>query len=196
MELSPFVDSLRHDLAAAAGAVGGGSRTDGGPDDVRAAAERLLFALDPSVRLVLLDALGQAAAEVGAQLDDAAVEVRLRGREPELVVLRTDPAWAGPPGPGSPPSPPVMVPPAAPVLPFPPVPPVPPEPPVDDDGTARLTLRLPESLKARAEAAAGASGLSVNAWLVRAVTGALDERPTAPAAPSRHPGRRLTGWAR
>ncbi|MFC3688952.1 toxin-antitoxin system HicB family antitoxin [Aquipuribacter hungaricus] len=196
MELSPFVDSLRHDLAAAAGAVGGGSRADGAPDEVRAAAERLLFALDPSVRLVLLDALGQAAAEVGAQLDDAAVEVRLRGREPELVVLRTDPAWSGPPG-GAPPVPPQFpVPPAAPVLPVPPVPPVPPEPPVEDDGTARLTLRLPESLKARAEAAAGASGLSVNAWLVRAVSGALDERPAEPAAPSRHPGRRLTGWAR
>ena len=86
---------------------------------------------------------------------------------------------------------------------MPPVPPVPPTPPArrrrpDEDGTARLTLRLPESLKARAEAAAAASGLSVNAWLVRAVAAAVDG-PAAPPGPppgSRHPGRRLSGWAR
>jgi len=78
------------------------------------------------------------------------------------------------------------------------VPPVAPEPPVDDDGTARLTLRLPESLKARAEQAAAATGLSVNAWLVRAVQAALDGPQTPPGPPpgSRHPGRRLSGWAR
>ena len=58
MELTPFVDSLRRDLAAAAGAVGGTGASGDVPDEVRAASERLLFALDPSVRLVLLDALG------------------------------------------------------------------------------------------------------------------------------------------
>lgn len=171
MDLSPFVDSLRRDLGAAADAAG---------EDVRTAADRLLFALDPSLRLVLIDALGSAAAEVGAQLDDGVVEVRLRGRDPELVVLRTEPDLsAGPPEP-----------------PAPPVPPTPPEAPADADaGTARLTLRLPEPLKARAEAAADQAGLSVNAWLVRAVAGALEQPQTPFAAPGR-PGRRMSGWAR
>lgn len=223
MELSPFVDSLRRDLAAAAGAVGGTGPSGEVPDDVRAASERLLFALDPSVRLVLLDALGSAAAEVGAQLDDAAVEVRLRGRDPELVVLRTDPpaapagpGWAGDvaaafdsaaaafgpaflgrPGPAFPAPPTPPSPAGWPTPPTPPDAPSPPEVPGDDDGTARLTLRLPESLKARTEQAAAASGLSVNAWLVRAVSAALDGPPAPPpGAASRHPGRRLTGWAR
>jgi hypothetical protein len=175
MDLSPFVDSLRRDLGAAADAAG---------EDVRTAADRLLFALDPSLRLVLIDALGSAAAEVAAQLDDGVVEVRLRGRDPELVVLRTEPDLSS-------------VPPEPPAPPVPPVPPTPPEPPADgvDAGTARLTLRLPEPLKARAEAAADQAGLSVNAWLVRAVAGALEQPPTPFAAPGR-PGRRMSGWAR
>lgn len=170
MDLTPFVDSLRRDLLAASDAAG---------DDVRASSERMLYALDPSVRLVLLDALGTAAADLGEQLDDAAVEVRLRGRDPELVVLRTEPLDDGPPPPPAPPSPPS-----------------PGEPPApDDEGTSRLTLRLPESLKSRVESAAAEAGLSVNAWLVRAVAGALEQPVDAPA-PTRHPGRRLSGWAR
>src|SRR5580765_4361530 len=36
-------------------------------------------------------------------------------------------------------------------------------------GSARITLRLPESMKAEAEAAAAREGVSVNTWLVRAV---------------------------
>ena len=38
----------------------------------------------------------------------------------------------------------------------------------------RINLRLPEHLKTRVEEAAGRAGLSVNAWLVRAATAALD----------------------
>lgn len=177
MDLSPFVDSLRRDLGAAADAAG---------EDVRTAADRLLFALDPSLRLVLIDALGSAAAEVGAQLDDGVVEVRLRGRDPELVVLRTEPGHVPTDLPARPPEPPA-----------PPAPPTPPEAPADgaEAGTARLTLRLPEPLKARAEAAADQEGLSVNAWLVRAVARALEQPQTPFAAPGR-PGRRMSGWAR
>ena len=65
----------------------------------------------------------------------------------------------------------------------------------DDDGaTARVTLRLPEPLKAQAEERAGSEGLSVNAWLVRAVAGAIHLPP--PTVTS-HPGeRRITGFAR
>jgi hypothetical protein len=61
----------------------------------------------------------------------------------------------------------------------------------DDGFAARITLRLPESLKASVEDAAARESLSVNAWLVRALTRAVA------AAPSRRgPGSRLTGFAR
>jgi hypothetical protein len=56
----------------------------------------------------------------------------------------------------------------------------------DDDASARITLRLPERLKADAEAAADREGVSTNAWLVRAVAGALAQRTV---------GNRLRGFA-
>jgi len=61
---------------------------------------------------------------------------------------------------------------------------------VAEDGlTARITLRLPESLKRELETAAGREGVSLNTWLVRAL-----HRSVAP--PPRRPGNRLTGYAR
>ncbi|MBV9465496.1 MAG: toxin-antitoxin system HicB family antitoxin, partial [Solirubrobacterales bacterium] len=41
---------------------------------------------------------------------------------------------------------------------------------VDEAFSARITLRLPESLKSRLDAAASADGVSVNTWLVQAVS--------------------------
>lgn len=138
MELAPHLDKLRSDLAAAA-AVGG--------DDVATAARLLGDAVEPALRLVLLDLLAEAAEDLTLQLGGATVEVRLHGREPELVA-------------------------SAPA----PIPPAPPadEPDPAEEGTARLTLRLPESLKARCESAASAEGQSLNSWLVMAVTAAVD----------------------
>jgi hypothetical protein len=63
--------------------------------------------------------------------------------------------------------------------------------PSEEASTARITLRLPESLKSRLEAAAAASGLSVNTWLVQAISRALEPRP-----PSGGNRRRLTGYGR
>jgi hypothetical protein len=57
----------------------------------------------------------------------------------------------------------------------------------DDDASARITLRLPERLKADAEAAADRESVSTNTWLVRAVSAALAQRPM--------PGHRLRGFA-
>ena len=156
MELSPHVAALRADLSAA-GAVGS--------DEVARAAGLLGDALEPALRLVLLDLLAEAAEEVSAQLPGASVEVRLRGREPELVASVHTPAQA------------------------------PPEP-LGEDGTARLTLRLPEALKTRAEAAANGDGLSVNSWLVRAVQSALDPKPTFPFLGGPGGPRRLSGYGR
>ena len=45
--------------------------------------------------------------------------------------------------------------------------------PADDGMTARISLRLPESLKASVEAAAAGEGVSVNTWLVRALQRAV-----------------------
>ncbi len=59
-------------------------------------------------------------------------------------------------------------------------------PAAEEDSSARVTLRLPERLKADAEAAAARDGVSTNAWLVRAVTTAVGQRRV---------GNRLRGYA-
>ena len=60
-----------------------------------------------------------------------------------------------------------------------------------DAHDARITLRLPEGLKARVDAAAAASGVSVNTWLVQSLTRLLAPRSTG--GTGRH---RLTGYGR
>ena len=63
----------------------------------------------------------------------------------------------------------------------------------EDGGTARINVRLPDALKARAEAAAGREGLSLNAWLVRAATAAVESEDRRPRPRgSQH----YTGWVR
>ncbi len=62
-------------------------------------------------------------------------------------------------------------------------------PPSGDDAfSARITLRLPESLKASLEAAASREGMSLNTFLVRALS-------RGPLSSQRGPGSRLTGYA-
>jgi hypothetical protein len=61
--------------------------------------------------------------------------------------------------------------------------------PGDELPEARITLRLPESLKARVDAAATREGLSVNGWLVRVIARSVETR-------ARRVGSRLTGYAR
>ncbi|SRR6266702_5033392 len=59
--------------------------------------------------------------------------------------------------------------------------------PSDEALSARITLRLPESLKSRIEDAAAREGVSLNTWIVQLLTrGALERR--------RGGGRRLTGF--
>ena len=65
--------------------------------------------------------------------------------------------------------------------------------PADEAFTARITLRLPESLKARLEAAAAREGVSVNTWLVHVLAHVGHGEPRAPRGGSR---RRLTGYGR
>ncbi|MEU7236222.1 hypothetical protein [Streptomyces chrestomyceticus] len=179
MDLTPYVDNLRHELAVAA---------DAGGDEARALAERLTAPLESAARLTLLNALSAAMGEVTRDLAPGSVDVRLRGLDPEFVVTappapqpyeRDEPesapggAWAAAP--------------AAPV-------------PADggEGGTARINFRLPAHLKARVEDAAGQEGLSVNAWLVRAVASALEPGERGrPSGRQRHGGRQsYTGWVR
>lgn len=63
--------------------------------------------------------------------------------------------------------------------------------PADEAFTARITLRLPESLKARLEAAATREGVSVNTWLVHMLHNVAE--PRGHSGGSR---RRLTGYGR
>lgn len=139
-------------------------------------ARRLARSLDASVRLVLLDALSEAAGEISVELAPGSVDVRLRGRDPEFVV--------------TPPMPPDTT--AVAVAPEP-------ASAVDytvDGRTTRTTLRLPENLRVKAEAAAAREGLSVNTWLVRAVATALAEHTTTTPTPPTNSGTRFTGWVR
>jgi hypothetical protein len=65
----------------------------------------------------------------------------------------------------------------------------------DEDGTARITLRMPEHLKTKVEEAAATEGLSANAWLVRAVTRGLDARRAEVQIGRSRSGTRITGFA-
>ena len=183
MDITPYVDGLRRDLTAAAEAAG---------PEARAAADRMALALEPAVRLALLEALSQAAAEITSELDAGTVDVRLRGREPELVVdVPTSP-----------------VPPEPPTAPAPPTAAAPPSAEEEDEGdVARITLRLPESVKYRAEELAAKGGHSLNSWIVNAIRAATRDRAvtvdidlssierTSDALPGRGRGpRRMTGW--
>ena len=173
MELSPYLDGLRRDLTAAA-APGGA--------EVARAAELLGGSLEASARLCLLEALSDAAAEITSKLTAATVDVQLRGREAHLVVTEREAvadarpgATASQPEAGSA------------------------EPPEPGD-LVRMTLRLPESLKEAIERAAAAEAISVNAWLVRALTQMVAGTPPTtrpgPPPPGRgRLGRRVTGYA-
>ncbi|MGH6958485.1 MAG: toxin-antitoxin system HicB family antitoxin [Caulobacteraceae bacterium] len=160
MNLDDLIDTLRQDLARAA---------DVGGAEGRAAAERLLLALDPAMRLVLMDALSRAAAEIGQAAPGLSVRVVLRGRELAFEAEGAPSAHAE----------------ASPEM-------------EDGEATARITLRLPETLKARAEAVAASRGQSLNTWLVMAARAAAGETGRHDYwSSSRHgPGQRVKGWAR
>src|ERR671914_990744 len=77
MDLTPYVDHLRRELAVAA---------EAGGEDARALADRLTGSLESAARLALLEALSAAASEITRELAPGSVDVRLRGRDPEFVV--------------------------------------------------------------------------------------------------------------
>jgi hypothetical protein len=137
----------------------------GGPE-AEALAGRLTAPLDSAIRLALLEALSDAAEQITRELAPGSVNVRLRGRDPEFTVTA---------GVIDEPQPVAAVPESD-----------------DDGGTWRVTLRLPESLKSPVDGAARTEGLSVNAWLVRAVASALNGRRAPRSGADKH----FSGWVR
>jgi hypothetical protein len=171
MDLAPYIDAVRDQLAATAETAG---------PQARELAERLAASLESATRLALLDALSSAASEITRDLAPGSVDVRLRGREPSFVVSLPPPEttaddapnWTDDPAP---------------------------RPAVDGDepNLTRINLRLNQELKDRVEEAARGTGLSVNAWLVRAAAAALEPSHSARGG-GRTPrgGDRFTGWVR
>ena len=133
-----------------------------GGDELVESARRLEGAVKQSATLRLIDLLTEAALELSEQLPSGHVDLRIAGQEPQLVYVEEAAAAAEPA----------------------------PPPPADDE-QARITLRLPESLKAAVEGAAAAEGVSVNTWLVRALQRAI----SGGAGRSPRSGKRITGFS-
>ncbi len=139
MQLDSHIQAIQQELAATAAL---------GDEATAEAARRMADALAATVHLHLLDLLGEAALEVGGQLDAGRVEIRLAGRDPELVVIGDEAPDAGQ------------------------------QVGFGEEHSGRITLRLPESLKVGVEAAAAREGISTNAWLVRTIARTLEQRPS------------------
>jgi hypothetical protein len=165
MQIASYVEELQRQLLTAAAAGGA---------DTQAVADRLTAALDSAARLALLEALSDAAGEITRELAPGSVDVRLRGRDVEFVVGKPAPEPAAPSSPIGHEEPAAAVDDA------------------EDASTSRTTLRLPDSLKSRAEAAAATAGISLNAWFVRAVSAALEPRRST----HQTHGNSYTGWVR
>lgn len=190
MDLSPYIGRLRRELVVAA---------EAGGEDARTLAERLTAPLESATRLALLEALSAAADEITRDLAPGSVDVRLRGGDPSFVVTPPpasqsfedatedaaedafEPARTAASATGGQ------------------VPAPPPPPDADEGGTSRISLRLPEHLKQRVDEAANREGLSVNAWLVRAVSAALDagdQSGRSGPGQGQQLGQRYSGWVR
>jgi hypothetical protein len=81
VQLDSHIQAIQQELAATAAL---------GDEATSEAARRMSDALAATLHLHLLDLLGEAALEIGGQIDSGRVEVRLAGREPELVVITDD----------------------------------------------------------------------------------------------------------
>jgi len=149
MQFDGLIQALREDLANVAAL---------GDETTSRAANLLSVAIEASLGRRIQDVLAEAALELNDQLDSAHVEVRIAGRDLQLVLVRED---------GTVPE------------------------PVDEAFSARITLRLPESLKQRVESAAAREGASVNTWLVQALQRSVESH--RPMSVGRN---RLTGYGR
>ena len=132
-------------------------------DATRDVARRLVTVLEPGLRMAMVQLLSDAAAQLTSELSGTVVTIRMDGREPVWHVVSPDPHEA----------------PRAPV-----------DDAEDEEGTARVTVRLPEAVKRRAETAAQSAGQSLNTWIIHA----LRRATTTEKTPTKS-SRRITGWA-
>lgn len=161
MDLQPYLTAFSEDLARA---------TALADDHTREVAGRVATAIEPALRLALVQALSDAAASITSELDGAVVTIAMEGRDPVIAVHGGQVGAAEPPTPAAPAE-------------------------EDDTDTARVTVRLPASLKGQAEGRAAQADQSLNTWIVQAVRRALAPAPpSAPLAPGAR-SRRVTGWA-
>ena len=148
MNVAAFVEALQRDIEGVAGI---------GDAEVAEAARKIAAALEPSLRLRLMELLGEAALELTGQLPNGRVEVRMAGGDPELVFVEEQGA---------------------------------PMPSHEDALSARVTLRLPETLKAIVDAAAQDAGVSANTWLLQQISKGANPQRRGPGS------RRMTGYGR
>ncbi len=152
MQLTPYLEAVARDLDRA---------TALADEPTRELTHRVAAALEPGLRLAMVQLLSDVAAQLTAELDGPVITVRMEGREPAWHIVRDEATVVAPevePG--------------------------------DDDNSARVTVRLPEAVKRRAETAAQAAGQSLNTWIVQAL-----RRATTPENTSHRSSRRISGWA-
>ena len=175
MDLSPYIESVR------IGVTNASSLAD---ERTQQVAERLGTAIESSTRLALIQALSDAAGTISAELAPSSVELRMVGTDPEFVVtVETGEAE------------PTLLMPQPEVAGAEPTEPSAAE--SEEEPVARITLRLPQSVKTKVDEMASSEGISTNAWLIRAVMDALSERsasgtewpqpPRPPMPPSPNP---------
>ncbi|NEA36084.1 hypothetical protein [Streptomyces sp. SID13031] len=166
MELDHYLESVRRSVENA---------TALADDQTRSVAQRLGATLDDAGRLALISALSDAAGEISRELSPGSVELRMAGGRPEFVVTPAPSQLTGNDDDDLDDD----VEPAAEEL------------ALDaDEPTARITLRLPMSVKNKVDEAAAAEGISSNAWLMRTVMTSLAGRggygrPPGPPRPPR-----------
>ncbi|RCK70048.1 hypothetical protein DT076_08615 [Desertihabitans brevis] len=143
MNIDSYLESVRRGVRNAAALA---------DDRTQQVADQLSAALESTVRLTLVQALADAATEVSAQLAPSSVSVRMDGDEPHFDVTLVEAEDE-----------PEVIAPDEPVT----------EPSAEDEATARISLRLPQSLKTRVDQLADAQGVSTNVWLTQVITRAI-----------------------
>jgi hypothetical protein len=160
MKMSLVVDGLRSDVIS----VG-----ELGDESVAEAADRIAEVLGRSIPSRVLDLLSEVAAELSAELPDGRVEIRVAGDDVDLAYVSDDAAGtAGSDIAGDGDR----------------------DRDRDRDMSARITLRLSESLKTRVEEGAARQGISVNAFIVRT----LEHGASGEHKRKNYAGNRLRGY--
>lgn len=130
-------------------------------EPTRELTHRVVTVLEPGLRLAMVQLLSDVAAQLTAELDGPVITIRMEGRDPSWTIVREHASSDRHDA-----------------------------DPDDDENSARVTVRLPEAVKKRAEAAAQNAGQSLNTWVVQTL-----RRATTNDKQSHRSPRRITGWA-